>query len=135
MATVYEIDPGILVNKVSEELKKLIKAPEFSKYVKSGAGRERPPADKDWYYKRAAAILRSIYLRGPLGTNKLRVKYGNRKNIGMAGERVYKASGKVIRGILQQLEKNSLIKPVEKGTHKGRIITGKGKSFLDKLAK
>lgn|SRR3989344_5940537 len=135
MATVYDINPNMLVEKAADELKKLVKAPEFTKYVKSGAGRERPPIEKDWYYKRAAAILRSIYLRGPLGTNKLRVKYSSKRNIGVAGERVYKASGKIIRTILQQLEKAELVKQVQKKSHKGRIITGKGKKFLDNLAK
>ena len=133
--TVYNVDPNVLVDKASIELKKLIKAPEFSIYVKTGAGRERPPTDKDWYYKRAAAVLRSVYLRGPLGTNKLRVKYGNRRNVGTAGERVFRASGKIIRLILQQLEKIEFIKQVDKKGHKGRMVTGKGKSFLDKLAK
>ena len=135
MATIHEVNPNILIEKAADELKKLIKAPEFSKYVKTGSGRERPPVEKDWYYKRAAAVLRSVYLRGPLGVNNLRVKYGNRANMGVAGERVYKASGKIIRMILQQLEKAELIKQIEKGVNKGRIITNKGKSFLDKLAK
>jgi len=133
--TVYNVDPNVLVEKAAIELKKLIKAPEFSIYVKTGAGRERPPTDKDWYYKRVAAVLRSVYLKGPLGTNKLRVKYGNRKNVGTAGERVFRASGKIIRLILQQLEKIEFVKQVEKKGHKGRMVTGKGKSFLDKLAK
>jgi ribosomal protein S19E (S16A) len=35
--------------------------------------------------------------------------------------------------MLQQLEKDGLIKYDEKGVHKGRIITPKGKSFLDKM--
>ncbi len=135
MATIYEVNPNALVEKASQELKKLIKSPEFAKYVKTGSGRERPPVDKDWYYKRAAAVLRSVYLRGPIVVNKLRAKYGNRANIGVAGERVYKASGKIIRIILQQLEKAELIKQTEMKGHKGRIITNKGKSFLDKLAK
>lgn len=135
MATIYEINANVLNEKAALELKKIIKAPEFSNYVKTGAGRERPPLDKDWYYKRAAAVLRSVYLRGPLGVNKLKIKYGNRRNIGTAGERVYNASGKIIRLILQQLEKIEFIKQIEKKGHKGRIITGKGKKFLDNLSK
>jgi len=135
MAIIYDINPNELIEKAALELKKVINAPEFSKYVKTGAGRERPPADKEWYYKRAAAVLRSIYIYGPLGVNRLKVKYGNRRNIGMNQERVFNASGKIIRTILQQLEKAELIKQVQKKSYKGRIITGKGKSFLDKLSK
>ena len=135
MAIIYDINPNELIERAALELKKVINAPEFSKYVKTGAGRERPPADKEWYYKRVAAVLRSIYIYGPLGVNRLKVKYGNRRNIGMNQERVFNASGKIIRTILQQLEKAELIKQVQKKSHKGRIITGKGKSFLDKLSK
>jgi len=135
MATVYDVNANELIEKASEELKKLAKAPSWAIYVKTGAGKERPPVNKEWYYKRLASVLRKIYLFGPIGTNRLRIKYGNRKNIGTAGERVYRGSGKIIRTCLQELEKLQFIKQIEKKKHKGRVITGKGKSFLDKLAK
>jgi len=135
MATVYDVEAIRIIEKASEELKKLVKSQAWVDYVKTGAGKERPPIERDWYYKRLASILRRVYLNGPLGTNRLRIKYGDRRNVGMAGERVYKGSGKIIRTCLQDLEKLQLIKKVEKGIHKGRIITSKGKSFLDKLAK
>jgi len=135
MATIFETDTNALIDKTAGELKKLIKAPDYAMYVKTGAGKERPPTDREWYYKRAASILRSIYLKKIMGVNKLKVKYATKKNKGMEGERVYNASGKIIRNILQQLEKAELIKQAQKGTHKGRILTNKGKSFLDKLSK
>jgi len=135
MTSVYDVESAKLIEKASEELKKLVKSPSWALYVKTGASKERPPMEKDWYYKRLAAILRRVYLNGPIGTNKLRIRYGGKRNVGMTGERVYKGSGKVIRTCLQQLENLQLIKKVEKGIHKGRIITNKGKSFLDKLAK
>jgi len=47
-------------------------------------------------------------------------------------EKFYKGSGNIIRKILQQLEKAELIKQNEQG-RKGRIVTNKGRSFLDKL--
>src|SRR3989344_2822074 len=135
MATIYDANTTELINKASEALKQIIKAPEWSKYVKTGAAKERPTAENDWWYKRAASILRKIYMSGPIGTNKLRVKYGSKKNRGSKPEKFYLSSGKIIRAILQQLEKAELIKQGQKETHKGRIITPKGKSFLDKLSK
>ena len=135
MANVYDINANKLIEKTAEELKKLVKAPEYTMYVKTGAGNERPPADKEWYYKRLAGVLRSVYLKGPLGVNRLRTKYGSKRNIGMDGKSVRKASGKILRNCLQQLEQLEFIKKGQKGLHKGRIITDKGKSFLDKLAK
>ncbi len=135
MATIYDKDTNELIAKASEELKKVIKAPEWAQFVKTGVHKERPPVEKDWFYKRAAAILRSVYIKGPIGTNKLRIKYGGRKNRGYAPEKFYRGSGNIIRKALQQLEEAGLIKKAEKGVHKGRMITPKGKSFLDKLSK
>ena len=66
---------------------------------------------------------------------RLRVRYGAKKNRGHKPERFYKASGKIIRTILQELEKNNLIIFKKEGVHKGRIITPRGKSFMDKIAK
>jgi len=135
MATIYDTNTQELLEKAAKALKEKIKAPEWSMFVKTGVSRERPPIDKDWWYIRAASVLRKVYLRGPIGTNKLKVKYSGRKNRGYKPERTYKGSGKIIRVILQQLEKIEFIKHGAKGVHKGRIITPKGKSFLDKLAK
>ncbi|MFH1210188.1 MAG: 30S ribosomal protein S19e [archaeon] len=135
MATIYDADTNKLIEKVALELKQLIKAPEWSIFVKTGMSKERPPVDRDWWYHRAASILRTVYIKGPIGTSKLRVKYGSRKNRGVKPEKFYPGSGKIIRVILQQLEKAELIQQSEKSKRKGRIITKKGKSFLDKLSK
>jgi len=135
MATIYDADANVLIEKAANELKKSIKAPEWSAYVKTGVHKERPPEDRDWWYKRAAAVLRKVYMLGPVGTNKLRVKYGGKKNRGFKPERFYPGSGKVIRTILQQLEKEKFIVQQQKGLHKGRVVTGKGKKFLDSLSK
>ena len=136
MASIYGVNPNKLIEKAAEGLKKrLIKAPDWSKFVKTGVHKERSPTDKDWWYTRAAAVLRKVYLTGPIGVSKLRSKYGGKKNRGHKPGRFYRGSGKMIRVILQQLEKAEFIKKGEKGVHKGKIITNKGKAFLDKLAK
>lgn len=135
MAKIYDANTQELIKKAANALKEKIKAPEWSMFVKTGVAKERPPVEKDWWYMRAASVLRKIYLFGPIGTNKLRVKYSSRKNRGYIPEKTFSGSGKIIRTILQQLEKEEFIKKSEKGVHKGRIITPKGKSFLDKLAK
>ncbi len=135
MATIYDKEANELIAKAADELKKLIKAPDWSIFVKTGTHKERPPVDKDWWYKRAASILRAVYIKGPIGTSKLRMKYGVRKNRGYQPEKFYKGSGKIIRTILQQLEQAGFLQKTDKSGHKGRIITPKGKSFLDKLAK
>ena len=135
--SIYDKDPMELIVKVSEELKTLIKSPDWAMFVKTGPGKERPPTDTDWYYKRAAAVLRTIYMRGPIGVSRLRVKYGNKKNRGMKPERFRKAGGKIIRTILQQCDAagfSEIIKPMQ-GIKKraGRKLTEKGRKFLEEI--
>ena len=136
MSSIYDVDPNELIEKASEELKKIdeIKAPAWATFVKTGVHKERPPTKQDWWYIRTAAVLRTIYRLGPIGVSKLRTKYGGKRNRGFKTEHHYKGSGNIARKILQQLEKAGFVKQDQKGVHKGRIITGKGKSFLDKIA-
>lgn len=136
MATIYAADTQKLIEEAAKELEKLdeMKAPEWAGYVKTGHFKQRPPVQANWWYMRAAAILRSVYKLGPIGTNKLRAKYGGKKNRGVRPEHAFKGSGSIIRKVLQQLEKAELIAKTAKGNHKGRVVTGKGKSLLDKIA-
>ena len=136
MGTIYNSNPSELVEKAAEELKKLesIKAPEWAPFVKTGVHKERPPVKSDWWYVRAASVLRQIYMFGPIGTSKLRTRYGGKKNRGYKTEHFYKGSGNIIRKIVQQLEKEGFVKKDLKSVHKGRMITAKGKKFLDDIA-
>ena len=135
MATIYDAEPNVLIEKAAGELKKVLKAPDWSAFVKTGVHKERPPANPDWWYFREVVVLRSVYVLGPIGTNKLRTKYGGKKNRGFKPEKFYPGSGKIIRTVLQQLEKEKFIVQQQKGVHKGRAITPKGKKFLDTLSK
>ena len=132
----YDAEPQELIEKTAQELKKMpeIKAPEWAPFVKTGMHKQRPPADKEWLFLRVASVLRTVYRLGPIGVEKLRQKYGGKKNRGHKKEHFFKGSGNILRKSLQQLEKAGLIKFVEKGVHKGRVVTPKGKSFLDKIA-
>ena len=137
MASAYDINPTELINKAAIGLKKTkgVQIPDWALYVKTGAGKERVPDSVDWWFIRAASILRKVYMRGPIGVSKLRNFYGCKKNRGVKPEKFYKASGKIIRTMLQQLEAEGLIKAVEKGVHKGKVVTPKGRSFLDTLVR
>lgn len=131
----YDVPQNELIEKTAIELKKLIHMPSWAPFVKTGPHKQRPPIDPDWWYIRAAAILRKIYLRGPIGVSKLKVQYGGKKNRGVKPEKFCKGSGSVIRKVLQQLEEAKLIKQEAVGKHKGRVITPKGKSVLFSVAK
>src|SRR3989338_2200488 len=132
---IHNIPTQKLVEKTAEELKKVpsITPPLWSKFVKTGTHKERPPVSKDWWYMRSASILRKIYVLGPIGTSKLRIKYGGRKNRGHKPERSYKGSGSIIRKVLQQLEAAGFVEKANKKSHKGRVVTAKGRSLLDKM--
>jgi len=97
--SIYNCDPSELIEKTSEELKKIesVKAPEWAPFVKTGVHKERPPANLDWWFVRAASILRQIYIHGPIGVSKLRTKYGGKKNRGVKPEHFFKGSGNIIR--------------------------------------
>jgi len=136
MITVREVNPNDLHALVAEELKKTeIKPPAVAAFVKSGVNTERPPTQQDFWYLRSAAILRKLYLNtDPVGVQKLRTAFGSRKRRGHKQAHHYKAGGKFIRLMLQQLEKEGLVKKVQK-PRKGRIITSKAQKLLDSLAK
>ncbi len=136
MVSIYQVDPNKLIEKVAEELKKLsaVEAPEWAMFVKTGAHKERAPVNPDWWYVRAAAVLRSVYNLGPIGVAKLRTKYGGAKNRGVRPDKFVKGSGNIIRKILQQLETEGLLVKNNDDVKKGRIIAPKGQSLLDKCA-
>lgn len=134
MKTVYDVDPQALIDAAADELQESydeLEMPDWAQYAKTGPSKERPPRQDDWWYIRSAAMLRKIYKDGPLGTERLRTMYGDRQKRGHAPERFEKASGKVTRTILQQLEAAGL---VETEDGEGRAITPDGQSFLDNLS-
>src|SRR4030042_1852195 len=115
--SIYDVNTNELIEKTAEALKKIetIKLPKWAIFVKTSAGKERPPERQDWWYMRAASMLRTVMMKGPIGISKLRSNYQVKGNVGHKPERAYKASGKVTRVIIQQLEKAELIKFAEKG--------------------
>jgi small subunit ribosomal protein S19e len=137
MPSIFDVEPGKLIAELAKELKQYpeIKAPAWSQYVKTGVHKERPPIEVDWWYTRTAAVLRSVLRLGPIGVSKLRTKYGGKKNRGHKTEHTYKGSGSIARKALQQLEAAGLIKKAEKGVHKGRVVSDKGKKLLSSIAK
>ncbi len=132
MATVTDVEPGRLISEASKDLKNVpeIQPPEWIAFVKSGAHKQRPSDDPDFWYKRSASILRNLYVKGSSGVSKFRTKYGGKKSRGTKTNKFYKGSGSIIRRVLHQLEGAGL---VSKGP-KGRIITDKGKSVIDRAA-
>lgn len=133
---VHEVASQKFIEALALELKKLeeFKMPEWALFVKTSRAKERPPENDDWWYIRAASILRAAYVKGFVGVSRLKTKYGSRKNRGMKPEKFYKASGKIIRVILQQATKAGMTE-YAKDKKIGRKLTKNGLAFLENLAK
>ncbi len=132
ITTVYDVPADMLIDGVKEELKndKNITPPQWATFVKTGSSREKVPDQNDWWYIRAASIMRKVYVYGPVGVETLRVNYGSKKNRGVKPEKFTKSSGAIIRKIFTQLEKGGYITKAENG----RIMSPQGMSLLDKKA-
>lgn len=137
MVTMFDVEVNALITALSQELKNIkeITPPEWADFVKTGMHKERPPIDPDWWYMRAASVLRKVKVQGPVGVAKLRHQYGGKKNRGVRPGKFFKGSGNIIRKVLQQLDKAGLTKQTEKGVHKGRIVTPAGDKILSQAAK
>ena len=132
--TIYDVEASVYLKSLAEKLKKMdeFEMPGWAIFVKTSTARARPPVG-DWWHIRAASILRQIYINGVIGVSKLRTRYGGKKDRGMAPNRFYKGSGKIIRTILQQAEKAGFVEKI-KDKQSGRKLTKKGKEFLDGAA-
>ena len=135
-SAVYELESNEYNKKLAEALKNIseFKQPDWSFFVKSGVAKKRPPQDANFWFIRAASVLRQAYVKKIVGVNRLKTRYGSKKNRGMKPERFRKASGKMIRVILQQAEAAGLLEKYnEPGKRAGRKLTEKGREFLESI--
>ncbi|GKT31501.1 Ribosomal protein S19e like protein, partial [Aduncisulcus paluster] len=135
ICTVKDVPSAALVMAMAAHLKanKMIELPKWHDIVKTGCTKELPPLDEDWFFIRAAAILRRTYVRGQVGIGAFRKIFGEAQNNGNCPSHFRRSSGAVIRQCVKGLEKAGLVKKV-KGTS-GRSITRKGQQELDKIAR
>lgn len=131
---VHSQDPGkynVALAKALKEVKGL-ETPEWVLLVKSGVSRERVPNEADFWYVRMASVLRQLYINGVVGVERLRTRYGSKKNRGVKKSKFKKSSGKLLRVMLQKCEAAGLVEKVE-GQQFGRRLTEKGRKFLDSI--
>ncbi|MEM0116978.1 MAG: 30S ribosomal protein S19e [Conexivisphaerales archaeon] len=132
MPTAYDVPPNRLIEALANHLKKVpeIQPPPWATYVKTGSHVQRPPQNKDWWYARAASLMRKLYFHGPLGLSDLRVLYGGRKESGFGLAHQRRSGSSSIRRILMQLQSAGFVKK----TNKGRILTPEGIRLCDKIS-
>jgi small subunit ribosomal protein S19e len=131
---IFEKPPREFILKLAQALKEIpeFKMPEWALYVKTSSAKEQPPLEKDFWYIRAASVLRQLYIRGVVGVGKLKTRYGSKKTRGVKPAKFRKAGGKIIRIILQQAEAAGLVEKINKKQF-GRRLTKKGRDFLDSI--
>ena len=132
MTTVYDVPADRFIRTLAEELKKKpeITPPEWAAFCKTGVHKEMPPQDPEWWFVRAASILRRVYIEGPIGVQRMRSIYGGKMDRGSRPSQFRKGSGSILRKSLQQLETAGLVLHDKTG----RRITPAGASYMDGLA-
>lgn len=133
MATAFDVPANRLIPKIADELKKIeaIKAPDWAAYTKTGRHREKSPVSDAWWHVRCAAVLRKLYIDGPMGTTRLAAEYGGKADRGSKPNKAVRGSRSISRHAVQQLEKSQLIQKERDG---GRMVSAKGRKLVDQLS-
>jgi small subunit ribosomal protein S19e len=130
----HDVPPQKFIDKLAKYLKEntdQVQPPAWAQFAKTGSHVEKQPQNPDWWYIRAASILRKIYSDGPIGVEKLRSDYGGRKGFRVRPNHASKGGGSNIRKILQQLTTAELI---QTASPQGRRMTPKGRKLLQEIA-
>jgi len=133
MVNAHDVPSSKLISALAEQMKSVagVEVPDWARFVKTGSHAERPPASADWWFTRAASLMRKLYLHGPVGLSDLERAYGGTKALKYYPKHHRDAGGSSIRKILKQLEQAELVSK----TPKGRVLSPKGRAMLDKASK
>jgi len=134
LPTPYDVPASILIERLARHLKEEvdeITPPSWAPFVRTGVHTERPPPNPDWWFVRCASILRKIYVKGPIGIEKLRQEYGGRLDRGARPEHARKGSGAIVRKAMQQLQRAGFVTQYR---DEGKIVTSEGRRLLDRLS-
>jgi small subunit ribosomal protein S19e len=134
MTTVYDVPPQQLIDLTAKKLQEYpeIVPPEWANDVKTGTHVETQPVQENWWHIRTAAVLRKVYVNGPIGTERLAAEFGGSKDRKVKPYKAVKGSRSIIRKSLGQLEAAGLVMADK---NRGRIVTSKGQSLLDNNAR
>jgi small subunit ribosomal protein S19e len=135
MTTHFDVPAEDLIEAVAEDIADELDEPDWMEYAKTGHGRELPPEQADFWARRAASLLRTVAIDGPVGVERLRTHYGDATNgstrYRVRPEHTTDGSGNIVRTALQQLEAAGYIQTRE---GRGRTATGEGRALLDDTA-
>lgn len=133
MVNIAELPADTIIQQLAAHLKdkeKDVSPPAWTIYTKTGPHLERVPNNLDWWYVRCAALMRKLYVHGPIGVSRLSTAYGGGKQRGMAPRKFRRGSSLILRKAMVQLQKAGLVSKADGG----RVLTAKGRSLMDRLA-
>lgn len=136
MVTLYDVPAEALIEALAEKLEGELEEPDWARFAKSGTGREFPPEQADFWFVRAASVLRTVAINGPVGVERLATAYGSAKEgsarYGVAPRHRSDGSRKLLRRMLQQLEDAGYVERPPDDV--GRQLSADGRSLLDETA-
>ena len=139
--TVLDAPANKLVNQVAAFFKEknIIKIPKYASLVKTSRANDCEPINPDYFYYKAAAIVRKLYATKSknVEVGSLRVMFSKKERRGSQPPKTFKAGGKIIREIVIQLKNADYVKNYERKedeTNSGLYLTKTGRSELDKIA-
>merc|ERR1712107_732930 len=121
--TLKDVSADVFIRDFAQHLKRQGKLmlPPWADIVKTGKHKELAPDNPDW-----------LYIRSNLGVGALRRAYGGKYRRGTRTNVHAKASGKIIRYLLQQLEAEPL-RYIETEEGAGRRLTKDGQREVDQV--
>ena len=133
MTTAFDVPALPLLRRLATHLQSegKVTPPEWAPFARTGVHTEKAPVQRDWWFLRAAAILRKVYILGPIGTSRLSSEFGGARDDGSAPYHPRKGSQNIVRTALQQLEEAGYVGVREK---RGRVITPSGRKLVDRFA-
>lgn len=136
MVTLYDVPPEELNDAIAAKLEDEIEEPDWTSLAKTSVDKEFPPEQSDFWYRRAASVLRTVAIDGPVGVARLSTRYGGKKRgttrYRVSPEHRTDGSKKLIRTILQELEEAGYVeRPPD---DEGRVVSADGRSLLDTTA-
>ena len=139
--TVLDVPSNKFINQLASFLKEknIIKIPKYASLVKTSRANDCEPINPDYFYYKAAAIVRKLYATKSknVGVGSLRVMFSKKERRGSQPPKTFRAGGKIIREIVIQLKNAGYVKNYggkDEETDSGLFLTQKGRSELDKIA-
>ena len=137
---VFDVASSQFLKKLATHLKdkRLVTPKPYTSLVKCSYSNELAPIDPDWFYTKAAAVARQIYVSksSTLGVGSLRRVFAKKARRGVNTNTTSLAGGRIMRDIVQQLRKAGFVEQYKssEGATFGLLITKAGRSQMDKIA-